>query len=529
MKYISKLCKIIICSIVCSMLFSGCQSIKRIFNPIPDNYTEGIKYDRDFPDDILALYDNALVFEEDNDSGEMIIFAGSEDDMEDICDFYADFFEDNKITLLEERDRRKEYIAVFEFGGYMMRIEVNEPKGEYEEELYESVITYGAEKLTDSQLTELYATPTPKPSPIPSPTPPVVSNMQLDIDTYTSWWSTGDDLSEGDFNFTIKNSTQGTMYYMNSSIPEMWSKDFKYLYIDNILTFNFDDGTKSQYEVSTNELNDLVLTSVEDPSLIHNCYRNSEYIIKSLSTNNFTAFGCWYRYDAEYNNIEVLTLLEDGGCIYYNTDSKEHEFIDYEYNNFLLTLYFEENPVTYKVDYLGNILELEDENGEPMTFLMRANETLMVGSYTLEQTNDENVTKMDLGLDYFGILTIDMVDGDNTYYDTDDSWFIDRGKGVLVMYDNEDSDEYELSYYYHVNFDELYLFSKDFSKYYYLSAQTELFFASLIHLFAGKSDQPIPFIYTMVFISFAFLKHLRQKPLYILNHAGVFRIHQPIY
>ena len=154
--------------------FSGCSLADKIpfLNKVPQKYTEGIKYDKDFPDDELEIYDGAIVFENASYFGDIILFCATTDDIDDIVDFYKDFYEDNEIELIEEKEDRNEYYSSFESGGYLLKIQVNEAEGEYIEDEFEHVIYLLAEEIEDIKIeavaTEPPATPTPEITPTPT-------------------------------------------------------------------------------------------------------------------------------------------------------------------------------------------------------------------------------------------------------------------------------------------------------------------------------------------------------------------------
>ncbi len=67
---------------------------------LPTEYKKGVVLDKDFPDNILEIYDDAIVFYNDNTDGEITIKAGSKDDVEDVIEFYQALFKDKLYKLL---------------------------------------------------------------------------------------------------------------------------------------------------------------------------------------------------------------------------------------------------------------------------------------------------------------------------------------------------------------------------------------------------------------------------------------------
>ncbi len=157
--------------------FSGCSLNEKIpfLNKVPQQYTEGIKYDKDFPDDELEIYDDAIVFEEVSYFGEIILLCGTTDDIDDIVSFYKDFFEDNEIELIEETQDRKEYYASYQSGGYSLKLEVLEAEGEYIEDEFEYVIHLYAKEMDDNALAAVATAPPSTLAPESTPTPEISS------------------------------------------------------------------------------------------------------------------------------------------------------------------------------------------------------------------------------------------------------------------------------------------------------------------------------------------------------------------
>lgn len=86
--------KITLILILVILLLAGC---------VPAEYRKGVQLDRDFPEKILEIYDNAIIFFSEEDDDEITIKVGSEDDVEDVIEFYQELFEDeDKIVLIDE-------------------------------------------------------------------------------------------------------------------------------------------------------------------------------------------------------------------------------------------------------------------------------------------------------------------------------------------------------------------------------------------------------------------------------------------
>ena len=94
-----------------AMLFTGCAVITNILDPLPDEYVDGVKVPRDYPDDQLEIYDDAIVFEAEEDEEEITLMYGTKDEIDDIIDFYEDLFDDNGLNVEESDDGKGEYYA----------------------------------------------------------------------------------------------------------------------------------------------------------------------------------------------------------------------------------------------------------------------------------------------------------------------------------------------------------------------------------------------------------------------------------
>ena len=201
--------------------FTGCGILENLSGGPPKNFTEGIDYSKDYEDDALEIYDDAVVFDEFDVFGESILICGSEDDFEDIVDFYKSFFEDNEITLLEEVEDRDEYYASGVFDGFRFRVKITEPDGEYVEDLFENIITLStveAEEETDV----IEASPTPSPTsesvsdtpgPTPEPTQDISRPENDQYETRLSSLDTGVWYCSSDMNPSYAGTTDRILLY----------------------------------------------------------------------------------------------------------------------------------------------------------------------------------------------------------------------------------------------------------------------------------------------------------------------------
>ena len=238
------------------VLFTGCSAIGNLFDKTPDNFTEGIDYSKDYEDDVLEIYDDAVVFDELTAFGENVLFCGSGDDFDDIVDFYKEFFEENKISFLEEGEDRDEYYARGVFDGYEFKIKVSEPDGEYVEELFENIITLSTRELKEGEhlvATPAPAEPTPRPDQTAQPTdalerPPndeyetPLAEMAPGSWVYESYLNAADDGGSLEWTIYINDAYGGTMYYSDYINGERWWNDFTYEIQDGVLLIYFSDG-----------------------------------------------------------------------------------------------------------------------------------------------------------------------------------------------------------------------------------------------------------------------------------------------
>ena len=126
------------------LLFSGC---------IPSQYTKGVDAD-EYPERDLPVYDDAVIFEYEGDDNEVTIKYGTEDEVDDIIEFYQEYFEDESIILDEEEEDKDEYNAQGFYEDFLFEIEVEEAKGDTEEKVFSTVVEVAIEFLSDEQIEE---------------------------------------------------------------------------------------------------------------------------------------------------------------------------------------------------------------------------------------------------------------------------------------------------------------------------------------------------------------------------------------
>ena len=150
-----KLITLIVLLLSIALVFSGCAAITNIFNPLPDNFTDGVKTPKDYPDDYLEIYDDAVVYEAEDDDGAITLMCGTVDEIDDVIKFYADLFDDDEFTINESDDSRGEYYAEGRVGGYGFEIFAEDAKGEYEERAFTTVVEVKTRVLGKDMLDKL--------------------------------------------------------------------------------------------------------------------------------------------------------------------------------------------------------------------------------------------------------------------------------------------------------------------------------------------------------------------------------------
>lgn len=118
--------------------FSGCAVIDSIFDPLPDEYIQGVRLPKDFPDEYLEIYDDAVVFDADEYKGRMRISFGTEDDIGDIADFYEDAFEESNLLFEIVENDRDEFHANGKGLDFYFEIKAEKARGNYEERVFTS-------------------------------------------------------------------------------------------------------------------------------------------------------------------------------------------------------------------------------------------------------------------------------------------------------------------------------------------------------------------------------------------------------
>jgi len=447
-----------------SSFLAGCDAIKNLTDKTPENFTEGIKHDKDYEDDVLEIYDDAIVFDEFTAFKEIVLFCGSEDDFDDIVDFYKDFFEKNEITLVEEDESRDEYFARGVFDGYEFKIQITEPDGDYVEDLFENILTLSTREIQDGEQTGLAADPTPIPSTGTSQNPQATQALTTDAPTERppndqsetkavtldagTWFYEAylipDNEGMLDWTIYINDESTGTMYYSNYAYSERWWDDFTYTIDDGILSFSFPNGDImdffAYYDYGT--LHIISTTNFSDE------YYFSNYG-QAAQMNSFEAFGDWTVYRPSDGFLGTIAFWPNGTGYVYNWFGENSDvFFTWENIDGVINFWDEDESEIGSFTWLQkyNILEYTSQYDNDTYFYNRTELNLLLGSYELLSTSEEAVTswQLDLREDYTAHVKIVSASGE--YEDDQAYWYIDYYDGKLYIYIAEEY--YGFNYHY---------------------------------------------------------------------------------
>lgn len=143
MKTRRKLLSLLLIAIITSLLFIGC-------NKVPEEYIEGVRLHKSYPEEYMPIYDDAVVYYCDNDEQSVSIKYGVHDELDDVVDFYKDHFEDKGISLEDETDKSSKYLAEGICMDFSFKIKISEPTGSYEEEVFSTVVKIDIKLVHDS-------------------------------------------------------------------------------------------------------------------------------------------------------------------------------------------------------------------------------------------------------------------------------------------------------------------------------------------------------------------------------------------
>ncbi len=81
MKHTRKILLLIAILLLLSAALLGCDTV-------PEEYTDGVKLDRDYPEDDMPIADDAVIYYCDEDEDEITVRYGTSEDLDDVADFY---------------------------------------------------------------------------------------------------------------------------------------------------------------------------------------------------------------------------------------------------------------------------------------------------------------------------------------------------------------------------------------------------------------------------------------------------------
>lgn len=475
MKLQSKISLIITATLILTILMTGCS----FFDTTSEAYTEGVKIDRDYPDDVLDIYDDAIVFESETQFDEVVLSFGTKDDFDDIVDYYKDFIEDNDIVPIEVDEERDEYFVQFRFDGYEFKVSVEEPNGDLENKYFENVIIVSSKEYTDNMENDSLAA-TPQNDSEPSPTQslpestdePADANAELTqlkvIDGETalatigtgSWYSIESYYSDGspeyaDITIFIKDDMNGTFHYIDYYNNEKLDYNFVYELTNGVLVMSTENDIELSFDV------------YETPDTLHFINRTSGAEFSAInwdiitgitpSSTTFTAYGNWVYYNPSDNFSGIMAMWEDGTGYMYNLAP------DYANDEILWTqngdvIQFENISADYNyrdltLEHRGNVLIAT--NADDATFIFnRVSVTVLDGAFELFETNEPDLESWTISLSPNGDTMHSLSFEGQTVELDSERWVINNIDGTVTI---SLSGDY-FRYYYHYSQSELLLY-----------------------------------------------------------------------
>jgi len=424
--------KIFILLLAVLFILSGC---------IPSAYTKGVDADN-YPDKDLPVYDDAIIFEYEGDDEEVTIKYGTEDDVEDVMEFYQDYFEEEAIVLDEEAEDDGEYSAEGFFEDFLFEISVEEAKGDIEEKVFSAVAEVTIKFLTDEEIEERQGT-----------------NFEKDIIGFWQVMSieyTGSEENVEDYGFAMEFMSGGVLdlyiFYTNEGMAgNDWSvtEDGSLQYYDPTM-FETIDATVS-FETKGS---DKYMYITED---------DGSYTLKKIDKDDFLAaadeFGTGW--DTDNGGDVDVDVPDVGGEVLLNQDGITVTLVDFEENYYSLDMnLLIENANDQQVDVELNSIVV---NGYSMqnSYLIgtvdanvKLNTEISLDIEELADCNIDEIATIDLVLelyDYNTWSTISVSDvihidtGSNFVqtYDTSGTNIINES-GVVIKYRDfvEDADYY---------------------------------------------------------------------------------------
>lgn len=488
MKQKKKLTLILLSLLLLMSLLTGCS----LLDFTPKEFTEGVMVNNNYPDDVLELYDNGIVFESDAHFDDVQLSIGTNDGLNYIADFYKTIIKNNNIEPLEEKEDEGEYYVNFEFGGYEFKIKIEKPVGKYEEKLFSYVI-YISSKEADEKIQNItptatmhatrrpaQETPTPTPPPTKAPTNapantpiPTTNDDSITLTSLDpgSWYLVyatefGDEIICDltiyiDDGYFMNGDDFGILYYYNIAKDIRWYDPFLYTIDDGILYLNFYNDDPKSFEATLDD-GVLSLVDVNEPEY-------SFYLINTEAFPNaekFTAYGSWFYYQVDDGFSDAISFHEDGtGYIYNWFDNNELLKMTWSYKNSYFHIYgVGDEYVDFEMTHMGHVLQYYSDDGD-VYFYNRPVVQLLNGTYYMDYTTEKDLVEWSItfNTDY----TCDSyVKTSTNERNLNSSWDVDMDTGRLIIDFNNDGD-YN-TYSYHYSFEGLVLIDETNGLYYEL-------------------------------------------------------------
>jgi len=446
-----------------ALILSGCSLF------VPDEYKDGVKIDRDYPDDELPVYEDAIVFSSDKDkSGEITLLMGTKDDLDDIVDFYKDHFEDEDILLTNERERKTSYTAEGHVEGYDFKLKAQAASGKWEEKLFSHVI-------------EIVVTPAEE---------PVIaaddfSKMILGTWTMTGVMLEGRDVTSEAWEIlicTYNEDGTGQEVYKWPYQPE-YIEAFTWQITDGLLVVSYEDG--SDFTTAIGELTDTTFTELSSDhtetfdTIIYERVPNAawrpEYTTPPYDDTYYgdpadieDIYGAWVDYALESS----FSLWTDGSGRIWNTQYYPDGLdITWDYSDDgTLTLYNSSNQAIYSyfVTFDGIDIFIESEELGIYQYMQRPSYAITDIPWVMVYDNSDPEYAYDARVYVYFF-------DDNTYEVNDYSIVTEFGTWEYNEYGDLELYNDTGYYYYYVSYEGSYLlFYTIDNNYYWYQSQYDL-------------------------------------------------------
>ncbi len=412
----------------------------------------------------LAGYEDAVVFESETRFGKVILTMGTKDDLDDIVDYFNDYYDYKGITPSSEQIDDDAYSAVFTTEGYEFEIEVSEADGKYIEDLFEYVIEISGKAVSadetpptsssqESQsIKEAQSTVTPT---ISTTAPPVQKNVlegetPLTLPDTGAWYSysvydAGKRDIYVDYTIYFADETTGSYHYFDYATGEKMDNEFTYEVVNGVLVIILDNNVQLLYDAYYDNGELHLVNQYTDEAMYMKNWRKESGMTPNL--NEFTAYGCWIGYPKGFTQPVILSIWEGGSGFVANwVGDGSSDRIMWERKGSSLSfevgmLYGEALTLSHR----GNVIYAETETLGTLYFY-RATSNVLAGVYEISQTNDGQVGTWEATLHYDGTAKHKVSSGRLAFnYDNSD-WYINPIDGMLYAFI---FGEYESFYYYY--------------------------------------------------------------------------------